>query len=213
MKQNKVTFFDVDGTLISGQSQIHFINFLRSKNVLSVLDYLKIYLWYIKYVFFSGAIVKDLNEAIYTKVLSGKTVEELNGIVRGFMKRESKNIRKGATKIIKERSEEGEVYLISSMPQPLLDGYGNYFGVKKSIGTRLEIVNNCYTGKIVGNILVGKEKLDEIQKIERDGNFAFFTDHENDLKVLENASEPVVVCPTSKLLKIAKNNKWRVISL
>lgn len=213
---SKLAIFDVDGTLIKGQSQIHFVMFLRGQGILSLLDMISIFAWYFRYLFLSSGIDQSLNEKIYTKILGGKRTEEVAEEINNHFSQEYKNVYPGAKELLKGCvDKEMQVILLSSMPKPLLRAYAEYFGVKDYYGTELEIRDGCYTGKIAGKILVGEEKLKFIKNNYKDSaiEFDYFSDHESDLPVLLAAKEAIVVNPTSALSKIAKQKGWRMIQL
>ncbi len=82
--------------------------------------------------------------------------------------------------------------------------------------TRLEVKNEAWTGRIVGEAMFGEAKARAIQRIadaeDLDLSRCFaYGDSANDKWMLEAVGKPAAVNPSSDLARIARRNEWAVL--
>lgn len=94
----------------------------------------------------------------------------------------------------------------------------NYASVHALIATEEEIINGEYTGNISGIINMGEGKVKNFRSFLQQNQITpmhtiLYSDSINDLPLLLEVNEPIVVDPDPRLLAIAQQRGWRIISL
>lgn len=209
-------FFDVDGTIINGQTQRLLISYLYRQKKISLLFLLKIYLWFLFYkigIVSSGISVMTKSY----KLLKGIKVEEFRRFLSLFFKEQIKpRIYLQAIERINYHKERGdEVVLLSKSIKILIDIIKDYLNLPLSIATTLEIKNGIFTGEIDGPIIHGEEKVNAIKKLISEKNWDLkksyaYGDHFSDLSLLKTVGYPIVVNPDKRLKKEAEKYNWTI---
>jgi len=216
--QNKkiAVFFDVDNTLINGQTQKMMVSYFYQKKKINLFFLLKIYIWFLLYKLSLVSKGTSLMEKAYSLV-KGLKIEEFKNFMEKIFNEEIKlKIYPQAFERINFHKEKGhEVILVSKSCQILIDIIKDYLKLPLSIATELEIENEVLTGKIKGNIIYGQEKLKTIKELalkkEWDLKTSYsYGDHYSDLPLLRAVKYPAVVNPNRKLKKEAKKYNWPI---
>jgi len=213
----EVVILDLDGVIIKGQSQKVFLDYLLKKKIVSPFFYFKIYFWFVLYKL---EIVKNPQKVMdYAfSFLKTRKTEEVIEIVENFFNEVlHKFIFPEIIDIIKEHKAKNRVLLIvSNSADVFVKRVADFLGIKNYIGTRLEIINGRFTGKILGDIIYGKNKINFTKEFIKKNNLNLnnsyaYADHISDLDLLLLASSPYAVNPDNLLLKEAKKRNWPVI--
>ena len=209
-------FFDVDGTLINGQSQKLMISYFYRKKKVGILFLLKIYLWFLLYKLGIASKGTSLMKKGYQLVKEIKK-EEFKNYINDFFEKEIKpKIYPQAMERLNLHKKKGhEVILVSKSCKFLIDIIKEYLKVSFSIATELEVKNGILTGKIKGKIIYGKERLKVIKELALKNQWNLkksyaYGDHISDLPLLQAVGHPVVVNPDRKLKKEARRNNWEI---
>jgi HAD superfamily phosphoserine phosphatase-like hydrolase len=114
------------------------------------------------------------------------------------------------------KSEGARVILASGTYQPVLEVFAKRcspnLGGFEVIGTKLEMTTGKLTGKISGQVNVGKVKAMSLQAaLLSEPLEAAFGDTMPDLPMLEMARNPVVIPTDSKLERLALKRGWQII--
>ena len=213
----EVIVFDVDGTLVNGQSQRLFIDYLLKNNIISFAFYLKLYGWFILYALGLTGSPKKIMEIAYS-FLSNKKYSWVENIVDDFFNNVlKKEFFESALDILNDHIiNKREVILVSNIPDILLKRIAKHLNIQKYFGTTLETQGDKFTGRIIGNIMYGDNKSYVIKKnILKKAtcpiNLWVYADHISDLPLFEIATNKFVVNPKNKLLSIAKEKDWGVL--
>ncbi len=214
-----VVFFDIDGTLVRGNTQLGFLIFLRKKNIISLWQSVLIVL---KYVLFLLKLNPDLLSVFnyaYSP-LRGKTVVELNKVIDEFIRNTDflqKQIYPEALVIIREHQKAGrKVLLLTTSIEPLAQSIATQIGVDTVLGTHLKINNNVYTGNIDGELMSGSKKVHAadifLQENQINWNHTWaYADNISDKPILKHVKHPFAVNPHKILRKYAKSAEWNVL--
>jgi len=216
--ENKVALIDIDGTLLSGQSQVHLIFYLYSEKAISLSTFLKVIIWYLKYKFFSAKIDERMVGKIYSSLLAGKKEVEIEKIVNDFFEKKLvKEIYPGALVFVNNLKEENyRILLISASIFPICSIIKKYFNADGLICTKLEIKDGVYTGKIEGKINEGSEKKNRVLRYLEENSFNLknsvaMGDRMSDLEILKLAERPIAVNPEKMLKKYAIRQNWEIL--
>jgi phosphoserine phosphatase len=105
------------------------------------------------------------------------------------------------------------VILCSATFQPILQAFANCMGAGVvALGTPLELVDDRFSGRIVGKIRSGEAKADQLRAYLKGSKLDIaYGDTLPDKFMFEMAENPVVVNPDRELLKLAKAKGWRIV--
>jgi HAD superfamily hydrolase (TIGR01490 family) len=216
----ELVILDLDGTIIKGQSQLLFLNFLLKKRIIGLFFYIRIYLWFL---FYKLGFLKNSEEVVdimnYSfSFLKGKKREYVEGLVNDFFNKNIKEfIFSEMTDIINKHKSEGrELLIISNSVDVIVGKVAEFLGISNYIGTKLELVDGKFTGKILGGIVYGKNKIifakDFIEKNNLDfKNSWVYTDHISDLDLMALSSNPHAVNPDKLLKAETKKRNWPIL--
>lgn len=113
-------------------------------------------------------------------------------------------------------SHERETWIVSAAPQPVTEPLAAALGMTGAIGTRGEVVDGHYTGRLDGPFVYGPGKAEAVAKLaaERGYDLALcyaYSDSISDLPMLELVGHPVAVNPDSQLNRISRERGWPVV--
>jgi|GEM_PF-176390 len=210
--------FDIDDTLIKDQSQKIFIKFLREKKYITKKLYYKILIWFFLYKIGFVKDPKKIMVSVYKILLKGKNVSEVDVLIEDcFNKKILPVFSNKIVKILHDHKKHGRhIILISNAVEPIVRRIAEHLNVHDYIATKLEIVNNVYTGKILGTIIYGPTRAFAVRNFIAKNNLAYkkiwvYTDHISDVALLRIARHGTVVNPGKKLRKIAKKEGWAIM--
>jgi HAD superfamily hydrolase (TIGR01490 family) len=214
-----LAIFDLDGTLLSGDSDYNWGQFLVEENIVDANTYKaandKFYQDYLtgsldihEYLAFSLAPLVNFNQA--------QLVELHNQFMQ---KKIAPMMQDKALKLIQEHKDKGHFLMIITATNEFVTGpISKLLGMDHLIAPMPEIKEGRYTGAITGIPSFQGGKVTRLNAwLEETGNTLegsyFYSDSHNDLPLLELVTHPIVVDADDKLTAIAKQNNWPNISL
>ncbi len=223
-------FFDVDGTLLNLNTMSSFYwYYYRHCRTDGAFPFKRLFLFanaYLHYLrLLTKAVKKDermsVNKTYYAR-LNGVNESEYKHLVdkwfSGIDQRVSFN--KGVIECLYRHLEsEHIVVLVSGSHMPLIQPYAKKLSIKHVIGTRVEVVGGCYTGRILNPLpVVGMGKAVAIkefsEKNEIDLSYSYaYSDHISDSKMLETVGNPYAVIGDKRLMTYARLKEWNIIRL
>lgn len=215
----KLAIFDLDNTLLHGDSDYHWGAFLCERNLVDVDEYEQAN---VKFFDDYKAGQLDIDEYLRfaLKPLTQHPVETLNQWRADFVKEKIEPIILDAgRKLIAEHKAQGhECMIITATNRFITEPIAQALGIDHLLATTPEMKDGRYTGNYVGEptFQAGKILALEhwLERHEADLSTAwFYSDSHNDLPLLEKVSHPVVVDGDEILLEAAKKNGWKSISL
>jgi HAD superfamily hydrolase (TIGR01490 family) len=214
---NELLIFDLDNTLLAGDSDRNWGIFLAEQKVVesSYLDESEKF--YNNY--YDGSLDIDGFLSFCLKPLIENDMEYLLKLRQQFVEDKIKPIITQLGKeIINHAIENGKTVVIATatndfVTRPIAD----LFNVQTLIATEFEIKNQQFTGKVIDAPCFREGKLNKVQKWVDDNNFdlskaSFYSDSFNDLPLLEKVKTPVIVDGDDKLVEIGKNRDWDCVS-
>lgn len=226
-KRNSIALFDFDGTLFDGhvwQAMIRY-SIAHRYRFPSALSYLASHS--LLYPLNKSRLVSD--EGFFTRwgkdlafIVDGLGKEEVAKLFGLLIDQYVLNrLRPEVIKIMGNHQSRGQiVVLVSGAFRELLEITGRRLGVFHVVGTKLEIIDGIYTGKIINPLCFGvnkvilfKEFMESI-RIEIDLNSSFaYANSIDDTPMLEMVGNPVVVYPDRKLRQIALQKGWKLLNM
>ena len=216
----KLTIFDLDNTILKGDSDYSWIEFLINNNHVDRDFYRnKNDYFYDQYV--NGKL--DIHEycefALSTFIILGK--EKAEKLLDIFMKEIIEPmVNVYILRVLHEHYEAGDtLHLASATNTILVNRIGARLDFKNIIGTDPEIKNGSITGKILGDPAIGDGKLKKVVSWMQDNGkldfreTTFYSDSINDLPLLESVEKPIAVNPDDSLRKESILRGWEIIDL
>ena len=214
---NELLIFDLDNTLLAGDSDRNWGIFLAEQKVVesSYLDESEKF--YNNY--YDGSLDIDGFLSFCLKPLIENDMGYLLKLRQQFIEDKIKPIiTQPGKEIINHAIENGKTVVIATatndfVTRPIAD----LFNVQTLIATEFEIKNQQFTGKVIDVPCFREGKLNKVKKWVDDNNFdlskaSFYSDSFNDLPLLEKVKTPVIVDGDDKLVEIGKNRDWDCVS-
>ena len=214
---NELLIFDLDNTLLAGDSDRNWGIFLAEQKVVksSYLDESEKF--YNNY--YDGSLDIDGFLSFCLKPLIENDMGYLLELRKQFIEDKIKPIiTEPGREIINQAIEDGKTVIIATatndfVTRPIAD----LFNVRTLIATEFEVINQKFTGKVLDTPCFREGKVSKVKKWVDDNNFdlskaSFYSDSFNDLPLLEKVKNPVIVDGDDKLLEIGKNRNWDCIS-
>ncbi len=214
-----LALFDLDNTLLSGDSDVAWGRFLAEKNIVDAQWYAAQHdRFYAEY----EAGVLDIHEflAFQLAPLAKHDLALLKALRLEFMTEKiAPMVTESARRLVEKHRRDGHTLLIvtatnSFITQPI----AQVFDIPVLIATEPEVVNGRFTGRVSGVPSFREGKVELVRQWVDDGGETltdswFYSDSHNDLPLLEIVDNPVAVDPDEALRKIATDRGWPVMSL
>jgi len=215
----KLALFDLDNTLLSGDTDVEWLDFLIGQGVLpeshrrANLEMDRRYR--------SGEAAALEYVRFYLRFYPAHDMATLLGLRERFVQeRIEPRMLPAARKRIQSHKRD-LVAIITATNRFLTEPIAAAFGVEHLIATEPQIEHGRFTGDIVGAPCMREGKIVHLERwlAARGttlGDFPeswFYSDSINDLPLLERVTHPVAVDADAKLGKIAGDRGWRKLTL
>lgn len=212
-------FFDVDNTLIQGNSLIALGYQLFKRGFLSLGEIFPYLVAQVRYRVF-GAELPDAIAQGREKALSfvrGWSVQELRDLCAELV--DAHLIAKtyaGTRELAAMHIAAGEqVWLVSATPVQVGQILAERLGFTGALGTVAEEEDGTFTGRLVGDILHGPGKAHAVEALARAQGLNLeectaYSDSSNDIPMLSMVGTPVAINPDSALRKHAAKQGWLI---
>lgn len=221
----RLALFDLDNTLLTGDSDHAWGQFLISKKLVDAQshqrrnnafyeDYKKGQLDIHAYVAFTLAPVLDFDADAQQRLLD----EYIREVISDMMSPASRQL-------VDSHRQAGDYCLIITATNAFLTTpIAAAYDVHTLLATDLEYDADRITGRIAGIPCYQQGKVERLSQWLNESdearahalsldNSIFYSDSSNDLPLLEAAAEPVVVNGDSELIRVARERDWRQLDL
>ena len=219
MKRN-LAIFDLDNTILNGDSDYSWINFLIEKGFVDKDEYeRKNKYFYDQY--YQGKLNYDEWAEFALTTIKGKKPEEIEDILSKFLSEIIEPmINIYALKLLHDHTHNNDIMLLASATNSVIvEPIAKRLGFKNIVSTEVEIIDEIYTGKVLGIPALSEGKLIKVKewmlqnRIESFDNTSFYSDSINDLPLLAAVSKPVAVNPDDMLREECRKRSWEIIDL
>jgi HAD superfamily hydrolase (TIGR01490 family) len=219
MKRN-LAIFDLDNTILNGDSDYSWINFLIEKGFVDKDEYeRKNKYFYDQY--YQGKLNYDEWAEFALTTIKGKKPEEIEDILSKFLYEVIEPmINIYALKLLHDHTHNNDIMLLASATNSVIvEPIAKRLGFKNVVSTEVEIIDEIYTGKVLGIPALSEGKLIKVKewmlqnRIESFDNTSFYSDSINDLPLLAVVSKPVAVNPDDMLREECRKRSWEIIDL
>jgi len=214
-----LAIFDLDNTLIAGDSDHAWGDFLISKNVVDPDIYKRT-----NDQFYQDYVNGELDIHRYLRfALEPLTKEPLPTLLnwrQQFMEQVVlPMILPAGRQLLSRHRQAGDFCLIITATNRFVtEPIAEELGVDDLIATEPEFVDGHYTGHVVGTPSYQSGKVERLNCWLNDRPYdlesaCFYSDSHNDIPLLEKVGNPIVVDPDSILAEHAERQQWQTMSL
>jgi HAD superfamily hydrolase (TIGR01490 family) len=215
----KLALFDLDNTLLSGDSDVEWHDFLTDKGVVARAE-------------------KQANADMDARYRRGEApvLEYVRFYLRHYPPHDMATLLAWRESFIEERikprilpaarallasHKKDLVAIITATNRFLTEPTPALLGAEHLIATEPEIVNGRFTGDVAGTPCMREGKIEHLERwlaargkaLKDFSESWFYSDSINDLPLLERVTHPVAVDADAALRDIARSRGWKAISL
>ncbi|OZB14995.1 MAG: phosphoserine phosphatase [Marinobacter sp. 34-60-7] len=214
-----LAIFDLDNTLLAGDSDHAWGEFLVEEGLVDEASYRKANdRFYQEYL--NGELDIFHYQRFVLEPLTRHSLEELHSWRRTFMaqKVQPMMLDKAARLLDDHRSQGHTLMIITATNRFITEPIAEVLGVEHPIATEPELVNGRFTGEVAGTPSFQHGKVERLNdwltaNEESLSGAWFYSDSLNDLPLLDTVSNPVAVDPDPTLMRHAREMDWPIISL
>lgn len=214
-----VALFDLDNTLLEGDSDYQWGRFLVERKVVDATVYERE-----NHRFFAQYEAGTLDIYEFARFayrpLAECPLEQLFALRAQYIEERIRPlIRPKAVDLLSQHRDSGDILvIITSTNRFVTEPIAEELGVDDLIATDPEIKDGRYTGELAGIPCFQEGKVKRLQEWLKQTDHTlddswFYTDSHNDIPLLQHVSHPVVVDADRKLTEIALKRGWPSISL
>ena len=213
---SKLTIFDLDNTLLAGDSDRAWGQYIVEKKIVSDDFLIESEKFYNSY--YEGDLDIDGFLAFCLKPLTENKLSELLELRKGFVEDKIKPMMlEEAIRTVKQKKSEGPVIIATATNSFVTRPIADLFEIKDLIATEFIIKDNEFTGEVDGIPCFREGKVKKVEEWVKVNGYdlssaTFYSDSFNDLPLLEKVETAIVVDGDDKLIEQAKNNDWKCIS-
>jgi len=222
-----VALFDLDGTLCNARhlaASIVGYQFKNPARIPSAVIYImtqmtRLLFWkagLMSYARFAQAGCPEL-----ARLLKGLSKSEVFSLFSKTAQKVVDTTREEMLTLLMWHQEEGHTaILVSGGFQPFLREVARLLGINHTVGTSLEEVGDCYTGRLAGPFCHGDDRVHLVRRFIESSGFDVdisssyaYGDRVQDISMLEMVGHPIAVYPDKELLDYANERGWTVIGV
>ena len=219
MSKPSLVIFDLDNTILNGDSDYAMVNYLVQTNILDESAAIQNQQFIEDYN--RGELDFDAYTSFALSAYIGLTLEEINQLILPFVAKVIEPlINIFALKMIHDHGDQGDTILLASATNELIvRPIAQRLDIPNVIGTQVEFINNQCAGAYIPPSALGAGKLELVTQWMARNDYTefedvtFYSDSINDLPLLEAVGHPKVVSPDPALEKIAAARGWTIINL
>ncbi len=210
-------FYDIDGTLVSCQTQQLLAKVFFEERLLSFFEIAQITLWFLIHKIGISNDSNAIRKKVY-RAFSLRSKGEIDQLIeKTFQQRIKPNLNYFLKQTIQNHKKEGAVIVaISGTLEQFCEKVSSIFEIPEYFGTRLVVTDNRYRGGWQGVILEkeAKVKLARELALERGLDLRqsyVYADSFGDLPLLQAVGHPIVVGNDNKLIHYVKKQGWQIL--
>ena len=221
MPAPRLTLFDLDHTLLSGDSDVLWCDFLIAQGVLDAqafgarnAD--------VEARYQAGTIGVEEFSSFYVSTLAGRSPLQWEPLRRQYLAMQiAPRLPQVALDLVRGHRDAGDLVVLTSATNRFLTELtAGLLGIEHLIGTEPELLDGVFGGRTTGVLNMREGKVTRLRQwlagrgqALRDFHSRGYSDSMNDLPLLEAVDEPVAVDPDARLAALAAERGWKVLRL
>jgi HAD superfamily hydrolase (TIGR01490 family) len=215
----KLALFDLDNTLLDGDSDHAWALFLIEEGVLHPGEYHAKNEWFYER-YKDGTL--DIHEFLEFQLapIARRPRSQLDAWHNAFMQRKIRPMILARAPALIAKHADAETAIVTATNRFITAPIAAELGVAKLIATDIEEIDGVFTGKPRGTPTFREGKIERVNEwLGESGHRLadyeswFYSDSLNDLPLLERVTHPVAVDPDATLRAHAHERGWPIISL
>ena len=217
-----LTLFDLDHTLLDGDSDVLWCDFLMNEGVLA-RDEFEARNRRMEREYAAGSVSPQAFCEFYVSTLAGRTPSAWEALRRAFLDTViAPRIGAAAHELVARHRDAGELVVLSTATNRFLTELtAVHLGLPHLIATECELdAEGVFTGRVAGALNMREGKITRLHqwlaqhRLDlRDCASTFYSDSINDLPLLAAVRRPVAVNPDMRLAAEAAERGWPVLFL
>jgi HAD superfamily hydrolase (TIGR01490 family) len=217
-----LTLFDLDHTLLDGDSDVLWCEFLMSQGELDRVRFEPLNRQMDR-EYRAGTVGTQAFCEFYVSTLAGRTRAQLEPLRRRFLEAViAPRLGAAAHALVERHRSAGELVVLTTATNRFITELtAAHLGLPHLIATECELdATGRFTGRISGTLNMREGKVTRLrewldtQRIDwRDCDTTFYSDSVNDLPLLNAVRKPVAVNPDMRLAAEAAERGWPVLNL
>ena len=214
-----IAFFDLDDTLLAGDSDYEWGRFLVAEGVVDVDSY-----DHHNALFQGQYAAGNLDIRAFQRFVLAPLIEQPWATMAALRARFIETrvrllVARHASALLDGHRERGdELVIITATNRFVTEPIAEHLGIDHLIATEPEIIDGAYTGEISGVPSYREGKIERAREwltrqTQAFDQIYFYSDSHNDLPLLRWADHPVAVDPDPTLADAARTAGWPIISL
>jgi len=217
----RLTLFDLDHTLLAGDSDVLWCDFLMDEGVLD-RDEFAARNADMEARYQAGTVGTAEFANFYVGTLAGRRPRDWEPLRRRFLRElVVPRIPREAIDLVQRHLRDDDLVVVTTATNRFITELtAAHFGIVHLLATEAEIVDGVFTGKTRGTLNMRQGKVERLHEwlAARDRRLAdctsrAYSDSINDLPLLEAVDEAVAVDPDARLEALARERGWAVLSL
>jgi len=212
----KLTIFDLDNTLLAGDSDRAWGQYIVEKNIVSDDFLSESERFYSNY--YDGNLDIDKFLSFCLKPLMQNKLSKLLELRKDFIEYKIKPMMLNkAIETVNHKKSEGRVIIATATNSFVTRPIADLFKIDDLIATEFVIQDNKFTGEVDGIPCFREGKVAKVEDWVKTNGYdlsdaTFYSDSFNDLPLLEKVKNAIVVDGDNELIKQAQSNDWECIS-
>jgi len=215
----QLALFDLDNTLVAGDSEQQWLQFLAAQGVIDATQYLARNEDFLA-DYERGALDIDAYLRFVLRPLAEIPPQRLAELRHGFIdERIRPLVAPGAPRLLDEHRRRGDhLLIITAANRFIASPIAELFEADTLLATEPAMAGDRYTGEVAGTPCFREGKIKRLEDwlggcTTALGNATFYSDSNNDLPLLERVGWPVAVDPDPILAREVRLRGWPTISL
>jgi len=218
----RLALFDLDHTLLSGDSDVLWCEFLMDEGVLDRAEFEPLNVDMARRYGEASVSAQDFCE-FYVSTLAGRTLAEWRPVCQRFLDQViAPRIRPAARALVESHRTRGDrLVMTTATNRVLTELTAQHLRIADLLATEVEIVEGVCTGRTSGVLNMREGKVTRLQAWLAEQSLpagllaeaVFYSDSSNDLPLLQAVAEPVIVDPDPSLRRHAGVAGWPILEL
>jgi HAD superfamily hydrolase (TIGR01490 family) len=219
---SRLALFDLDHTLLSGDSDVLWCEFLMQEGMLDRTEFEPRNVHMARH-YADASVTAQAFCDFYVATLAGRSPAQWLALCKRFLNEVVvSRIPASAHALVDQHRQRGDTLVLTTATNRVITELtAGHFGIANLIATDVELVDGVCTGRTAGTLNMREGKVERLRQWLRWRGLSpalleqatFYSDSINDLPLLSAVAEPVVVDPDSRLRGHALAMGWRVLEL